>query len=88
MEPNLNSQYSLSKIYLLDDYVINHIDKNAKIHHNLIKKSSEKYYLTFWLNENSALVYKKFYHHFHNNKLYKTIEYNKSGDEVLIKIDY
>jgi hypothetical protein len=83
MEPNLNSPYSLNKIRLCDDYVMNHIDKNAKIHHNLIKTENDTIYMTFWMKDNGQMIYKKIYHDYKTLKLSRVIEYNKHGDVVM-----
>ncbi len=83
MEPNLNSQYSLSKIYLLDDYVKLKFSKDAKIYHNLIKSENDTTYMTFWMDDNGQMIYKKIYHDYKTFKLSRVIEYNKHGDVVM-----
>jgi len=83
MEPNLNSFYSLSKIYLLDNYVKSHFSKDAKIYHNLIKTENDTIYMTFWMKDDGQMIYKKIYHDYKTFKLSRVIEYNKHGDIVM-----
>lgn len=84
MEPNLKAEYSQEKISLLNNYVKTYIDKDAVIYHNLIKKLPEIYYVTFWMTKDGTkCLYKKFFHNYHNNKLFKIIEYNKDGNIVI-----
>lgn len=83
MEPNLKAEYSQEKIFLLNEYVKTHIDKEAVIYHNLIKKLPEIYYMTFWMDKDETrCLYKNFFHNYHDNKLFKIIEYNKHGDII------
>jgi hypothetical protein len=88
MEPNLKAEYSSEKISLLNNYVKTYVDEDAVIYHNLIKKPEEIYYMTFWMSKDGTqCLYKKFFHHYHNNKLFKIVEYNKNGD-ITSEINY